>query len=595
MAFPPVQAKPALERILDDCIIKGKELDSLRTDSAQEETLAECPDLELVTPEELDQLLPIVKQCCLLLKDLSSFPTYCAAAMVFHQVISADQDWVTLPDWLQLLCLACCCLSDTKLSQFYLSASSALLDLTTLTSSMIPMAYWSDPSTSKDKQEKRRDKVSSDVFTVVLLPVLTPTQLLTLTNKSRVYQRLAERLWGGIGPTLEFRQQCVELLHQLHTLSPPFLSNIAEDVILRSLNQQIKREDGCMSAVEKFTIIWHLGRDLEPARKTFDRCLLVLLDWLSLDPSPQKTVAENWLIQTLLRNDLSRVLDPVLLKLLQPHSARVSIRHVTVQPSDADNQEQEIKEREDDIYAISSEDGHVIYHVTPSRGNTNNRTEPFVTPRRSVLTLGEGRSAPESFVDRQVVFPWQLPQHQIIEQTVGLFVNPFPDDSFLVPGSAPESEPTESEANIITNALLDELIQTVVNKAVAAAAAARSKLKHPNLGSLDDGKKISAIHPLHNHLLLYCQVSDAQQTLHMLQTIRSQLLCQPRLLLLNLASTGIATSRSPHSGRLQELLARHRKCLFGNGFTGEVSADWMAPHRSSMYLEVILQLLLVSS
>ena len=312
-----------------------------------------------------------------------------------------------------------------------------------------------------------------------------------------------------------------------------------------------------------------------------------------MDPaSPQRTVAENWLIQSLLRNDLSRVLDPILLKLLQPHSARVSIRHVTVQPSDADNEES-VKDREDDIYAISSEDGHVIYHVTPSRCAiaANSSITP---PRRSVLALGEGRSVPESFVDRQVIFPRQLPQQQIIEQTVGLFVNPFPDDFFLVPGGGgSKMEEQVPESHLITKFLLDDLIQTVVNKSVAAKAAARSNL---NKNSQDKkAAATSAIHPLHNHLLLYCQVSDAQQTLHMFYTIRSQLLCQPRLLLLNLASTGIASSRSPHSARLQELLARHRKCLFGNGFTGEVSADWTTPHRSSMYLEVILQLLLVIS
>lgn len=72
--------------------------------------------------------------------------------------------------------------------------------------------------------------------------------------------------------------------------------------------------------------------------RTFDRCLLLLLDWLSADDCarPQRSAAEGWLVQSLLRDDLSRLLDPMLLKLLQPHSARVSIRHVTVEPSSPD-------------------------------------------------------------------------------------------------------------------------------------------------------------------------------------------------------------------------------------------------------------------
>lgn len=322
----------------------------------------------------------------------------------------------------------------------------------------------------------------------------------------------------------------------------------------------------------------------------------MLLDWLSLEPpSPQRTVAEGWFIQALLRNDLSRILDPLLLKLLKPHSARVSIRHVTFQPTESAEQQQKT-DREDDIYAISSVNGHVIYHVTPCR----TKSRPF-NPSRSVLTLGLGADGrvPESFVDRQVVFPWQLPQQQIMEQTVGLFVNPFSEDLFNIPGASttmmpsagtPEREvPKEPESSVVVKSLLDELIESVVNKAVAAAAAARSKRKETTAATTE---KVPDIHPLHNHILLYCQVSDAQQTLHVLRTLRSQLQLQPRLLLLSLASTGIASSRSPHSALLQELLARHRKCLFGNGFQGEVSGDWMAPHRSSMYLEILLQLLL---
>ena len=302
---------------------------------------------------------------------------------------------------------------------------------------------------------------------------------------------------------------------------------------------------------------------------------------------PQRSVAEGWLIQSLLRNDLSRLLDPLLLKLLHPHSARVSIRHVTVQPSD--EKEAPETDHEDNIYAISSVNGHVIYHVTSAKNKTKSQSSA-VRPNRSTLALGWQGKAAECFVAREVLFPWQLPQNQLIEQTVGLFVNPFPEDIAYPPTSVTTEEPpveTDPAPSIISS-ILDEIIDTVVSKAIAAAAASRSKAKE----AVNVVEKTSTVHPLHNHLLLYCQVSDAEQTLHALHTLRSQLLCQPRLLLLSLASTSVASSRSPHSVLLQELLARHRKCLFGQGFHGEVSGDWLAPHRSSMYLEIVLQLLL---
>ena len=149
---------------------------------------------------------------------------------------------------------------------------------------------------------------------------------------------------------------------------------------------------------------------------------------------------------------------------------------------------------------------------------------------------------------------------------------------------------------------------------MAAAAAARLVTRPNALAQKEpENKSPPAVHPLHNHLLLYCQVSDARSTLHVLRTLRSQLACQPRLFLLNLASTGLAASRSSHASLIQDLLARHRKCLFGQGFHGQgsitffslvyfiyliysifitVTTEWMAPHRSSMYLEILLQLLL---
>lgn len=94
---------------------------------------------------ELAEILPIVKQCCNLLKELSTFPTYCAAALASHQVITGDRDWQSLPDWLQLLCLASCCILqnvDASTCDLHLTATATLLDLTSLTSSMIPIAYW---------------------------------------------------------------------------------------------------------------------------------------------------------------------------------------------------------------------------------------------------------------------------------------------------------------------------------------------------------------------------------------------------------------------------------------------------------------------
>lgn len=90
-----------------------------------------------------------------------------------------------------------------------------------------------------------------------------------------------------------------------------------------------------------------------------------MLDNLALhDSSPLKLTAQSWLLHTLLRGDVSRLLDPLLVPLLAPATARVSVLRVsihhrsTVLPNEADRAESR-------IYAISSEDGNVIYHVSP--------------------------------------------------------------------------------------------------------------------------------------------------------------------------------------------------------------------------------------
>lgn len=258
---------PSLEEILEECA-KPSSSNSVTLEKAsaldqEKYELDLSKELQLADSDQLARLLPVLKQCCTLLKELSAFPTYCAAAMASHQVISSNQDWSTLPDWLQLLCLVSCCLSNSssQSSQIYLIGTTTLLDLTAITSSTIPAAYWKPEQTPN----LQNGDTPSDMFTVVLLPVITPTQLLTLLNKSCVFQRMAQQLWEGVGSTFEF-QQCAELIHQLHTLAPPTLSHVAEDVILLNLSQQMRRNEGCSSAVEKFTVLWHLGRDLEPSR-----------------------------------------------------------------------------------------------------------------------------------------------------------------------------------------------------------------------------------------------------------------------------------------------------------------------------------------
>ena len=311
---------PSLERMMASCLADSTADCPPLTVEQMDDPPSPPPGLQLaVDLAELADLLSVLKRTCQLLRELSAFPTYCAAALASHQVISADRPWETLPDWLQLLCLACCCpaepggSSDHHHQELYLTAASTLLDLTALASSMVPAGYWAaqDPPANTDEHQGDDEDENGPKdchFTVLLLPVISATQLLTLIHRSRVFRLLAGRLWAGVGSDTAGGKQCAELLHQLHNAVPPPLHGVAEEAILAGLNRQMRRrQDGSDddergadgAAAEKFAVLWHLGRDLEPSRwgsrriRTFDRCLQVLLDWLSLEPaSPQRTTAE---------------------------------------------------------------------------------------------------------------------------------------------------------------------------------------------------------------------------------------------------------------------------------------------------------------
>lgn len=104
------------------------------------------------------------------------------------------------------------------------------------------------------------------------------------------------------------------------------------------------------------------------------------------------------------------------------------------------------------------------------------------------------------------------------------------------------------------------------------------------------------VHQLHSHMLLYCGVYDSHLTLYALRTLRNALLTNPRMFLCASATTGLANMAAPRSASgLVNLLARHRKSIFGRNFHGDLSAvtaEFNNAYRSSMYLEVLISVCL---
>ncbi|XP_014250328.1 protein dopey-1 homolog isoform X1 [Cimex lectularius] len=82
------------------------------------------------------------------------------------------------------------------------------------------------------------------------------------------------------------------------------------------------------------------------------------------------------------------------------------------------------------------------------------------------------------------------------------------------------------------------------------------------------------------HILLYKNKYNHKKVLYIFETLRNILICNPRAFICTTASTGLV-SRSP----ILKLLARHRKSLFGRGFSGDLEGNSI---KNAMYLEVVI-------
>lgn len=102
------------------------------------------------------------------------------------------------------------------------------------------------------------------------------------------------------------------------------------------------------------------------------------------------------------------------------------------------------------------------------------------------------------------------------------------------------------------------------------------------------GDELPGIHPLHTHILLYTQKFDAQRTLYALTCLKSILTTTPRLVTCAMATSSITSTPLLHMTRLQHLLARHRRSVFGKNFFSDVPNDALSGYRSSMYVEIII-------
>ncbi|KAG1674361.1 Protein dopey-2 [Nymphon striatum] len=591
---------------------------------------------------------------CQLLLELSSFPVYSQQSSKSSDLpLQKPESNMYLPNWLNLLLLCCCFVND---HDFHFISSATILDLISVTKGVMQ-----DSQKEKQESAKKDSQTPSDVESVVsvkIAPVLSAEQLLYIETQTVFYNLAASKLWNFLGEsTSEHHLKAVQLFVLLQNLSLDY--PVCEDLLGLTMTQENDMKQ--VESMKKFSILWHLTRDMKSKLGAsnqptyFDRSLFVMLDNLEKPIGSQKAIAQTWLTHCIQMNDLSRILEPIYLMLLHPDSARVSIQHVHI------NRPQKVKvsskcqtKTENDeakIYAISSIEGNVIYHVG---SDSSKPSSQIGSPERRILALtsilnpgdhsnkvGSSKVVTANSMLQEFESPSRHEQ-QLSQLPMSLYMNPFgsllsiesdsglescstqtdlcnakrvdiaaalrkssfdleDDDSESARTQTPDSTCRDMSPVEIATSILDEII-SVVTKSDDVTLTAEFSVGEDAILSLENqatddenginkeneiGKDV-AIHPLHTHLLLYYQVYDSEKTLYALSTLKTILLSNSRAVLCSMTTTSICNMQSSRYMQLLSLLTRHKKSVFGKNFHGELQQTDITSYRSSMYIEIII-------
>lgn len=235
-------------------------------------------------------------------------------------------------------------------------------------------------------------------------------------------------LWSHLGNTSHIEtpqtsstdKRASILFCLLHELLP---NSLCEEIIINNFlsAQNISHLIQKVDSFKRFTRLWHWSRELNSSSdlqneenylnneelsistikygkltKTFERCLLILLDMLGKDDTPRSLskLIQEWLISCITDyNDLARLMDILLVSLLHPSTARVSVQYFInnllnststgtstkslgfyLNEDEADFMDSTLN-YESKVYAISNEGGNVKYHVNEATSNKS-QTQP---------------------------------------------------------------------------------------------------------------------------------------------------------------------------------------------------------------------------
>ncbi|XP_075449910.1 protein DOP1B isoform X3 [Ascaphus truei] len=560
---------------------------------------------------------------CHFLLDCATFPVYLSEeeteqlyATLFQVPGSGD---AVFPLWFKSLMTICCCVKDCYIQNV---AISTLLEVINHSQSLSLVM--------DDRMKRSKTSGYSTVFgklQMVTVPPVAPGALKLVAEKTDFYPRVAHVLWNQLNmKTREHHITCVELFYRLHCLAPS--ANICEEIICLTLldNDKVTR----LEALFRFSVIWHLTREIQGSRVTshnrsFDRSLFVVLDSLNCSDGAIGAAAQGWLIRALSLNDVARILEPVLLLLLHPKTQRTSI-HCIKQKNSSEEFHYWLRKKRT---CLKESQG---IHEFPENGSEDNfLLSQFNTVDRDAI-WAEVEKDPEkmknewrenissSFIEPSL---YGDDEQDDSEHTESADTSTGQNDSENTSSFSPYSlDPSNEQSgggddaggqgslkhigqtnmsyvdaprqSTLLNLVRTESDVTQTSESLSSDDEADLELQAIRSTRLlkQQKEKEEVIEALFKHILLYLQPYDSKRVLYAFSVLEAVLKTNPKEFIEAVASTSMDTSSTAHLNLIYNLLARHQEALVGQSFYGKLQTQSpsMCPH--SLLIELLTYLCL---
>ncbi|XP_051566221.1 protein dopey-2-like isoform X2 [Myxocyprinus asiaticus] len=511
---------------------------------------------------------------CQLLLDCTTFPVYFTEdeSQELHMSMFNKTGPETLPEWLRSLLTLCCLTKDYQVQHV---AISSLLELINHSQSLALIIQ------DKNQRYKNSDaNPLSGQLQMVTLPSIYPAVLKTVEDSTDFYLRLSQVLWAQLDTERrEHHVSCVELFYRLHCLAPS--ASICEDIICLGLFNEDKVV--CLEALHRFSVLWHLTREIQTNRSTslnrsFDRSLFVVLDSLNNQDGSVSAAAQNWLVRALSLSDVVRILEPVLLLLLDPRTQRSPIQSVkhnlsvghfkahscrdkSITKSAGEETEETFISR---ITVVDRESLWAELERDPEQMEMPSDS-PALSRSESEETEGEDEEREEEDEETEHTESADTSSAQNSTENSSSSSAPYlrqPDDGSIEEESVANGiKRVDSEHTQVSDSLSSD-----EDDGQLEAMAKSRMLKRQR-------EKREAVDSLFRHVLLYKQQYESRRILYAFTILETIIRTSAGPFVETLSNTSLDCSSTAHLNLIQNLLQRHRQVQEGGSFYGRLQTS----------------------